>query len=170
MSSKPQAAKVNDEMRRPLVSWRVECLVFAMLCILIPTHAGAFNHKATSKQTAKQADPYLKEIARSKNKVTISREFVDAVRKNDAVVLSRAAVRQRLDKNGRVEAVELVQIDKGSSVAKMGFEPGDRIKSVNGIPLRELEARRSEIDTANRWELTIVRQGKLRRIVIEVRD
>lgn len=140
-----------------------------MFCGLVFCFCANATGSTVAKDTAKGVDPYAREVVRGKNRITVSKAFVDAVKKNHAVVLSRAAVRQRPDENGRVEAIELVQIDRGSSVAKMGFRPGDRIKSVNGMPVGELEAKRLEIEMANRWELTILRQGKPLRMVIEVR-
>lgn len=145
-------------------------LVITILCGLLFFFCTDATRSAVGKETAKEADPYAGEVVRHKNRVAVSKAFVNAVQKNNAVVLSRAAVRQHLGKDGRVDAVELVQIDRGSSVAKMGFRSGDRIKSVNGIPLCEVEARRYEIETSNRWELLLYRHGKPRRIVIEVRE
>lgn len=149
-----------------------ECrkLAIAILCSLLFCFCSLTARPAAGNENVKQADPYAGEVVRLKNRVALSKGFVDAVRKNNAVVLSRIAVRQRLDRNGRVEAIELVQVDKDSAVAKMGFRPGDRIKGVNGIPVRELEAKQAEIESAKRWELAIIRQGKPRRIAIEVKD
>lgn len=132
--------------------------------------SGACSLQVSAKEPAKEIDPYAKEITRHGNVVTVSNAFVDSVRRNSTLVLSRVAIRQRVDKNGRPEACELVEIDKGSSVARMGFKSGDRVTRVNGIPIRDLEGRRSELEGSRRWELVILRQGKPRRIVVEVRE
>jgi predicted metalloprotease with PDZ domain len=141
-----------------------------MVAGLLLIYTGAFTRPVVAKESSKQADPYVKEIIRQKNGVTVAGAFVDAVKKNNAIVLSRVALRQRLDKDGRLEGCELVQVDKGSSVAKMGFRSGDRLTSVNGIPVRELETKRAELEASSRWELVVLRQGKLRKIVIQVRE
>jgi hypothetical protein len=153
-----------------LVRWEVKCLLLVAFAGLFLSFSEGVSQPVIAKETVKPADKYSKEIVRSKNKVTVSRVFVDTVEKNDAIVLSSVAVRQRVDKHGRLEAWELVEIDRGSLVAKMGFRPGDRVTSVNGIPVRALETRRTELAMSSRWELLVYRHGKPRRVVIEVRE
>lgn len=109
-------------------------------------------------------------VVRIHDRVTVSKAFVDAVKKNNALMFSQIAVRGRAGKDGRLETWELVEVDGKSPVAKMGFRRGDRIASVNGIPARELEGRRTELETLSQWDLLIHRRGKLRRMRIEMKD
>lgn len=153
-----------------MVRWEVKWLLFVAIAGLFLSFSGGVSQPVIAKETVKPADKYSKEIVRNKNKVTVSRVFVDTVEKNNAIVLSNVAVRQRIDKNGKLEAWELVEIDRGSLVAKMGFRAGDRVTSVNGIPVRALETKRTELATSSRWELLVYRYGKPWRMVIEVRD
>lgn len=154
-----------------MVRWEAKRLLFVIVAGLLSIYTGAVSQPAVAKETAKLvADPYAKEITRQKNKIIVSRAFVNAVKKNNAIVLSKVAVRQRTDKVGRAAAWELVQVDKGSSVARMGFTPGDRLTSVNGIPVGEFESKRAELEASTRWELVVYRQGKPRMMTIEVRE
>lgn len=138
----------------------------AVLCALIFCFTIDATRSVAGKEPIKETDLYAKEVVRHKSRVTVSKAFVNAVRKNNAIVLSKAAVRQRVGKGGGLEAWELVEIDKGSSIEKMGFKSGDRIKSVNGIPVGELADRRSEIETSSSWELLVYRHGKPRKMLI----
>lgn len=121
------------------------------------------------KTVRKAADPYARELTRKGDTVIISKQFVDLVKKNNAIILSKITVRQRLDESGTIAGYELVEVERGSVVEKMGFKPGDRVLSVNGIPVRDLEANLESLETAGRHVVTILRKGRARNLVFEIR-
>jgi type II secretory pathway component PulC len=115
------------------------------------------------------ADPYAQEVTRKGNRVTISRKLVDATKQDNKIVLSKVAVKSRVDEKGDLRAYELVQIDRGSVVEKVGLKPGDQIVKVNGIPARNLEESRQSLEGSNRFDVTVLRKGKIVKLNVQVR-
>jgi type II secretory pathway component PulC len=127
------------------------------------------SKKAVSTRSRTPSDPNLKEVTRKGNVVFVSKHFSDLVKTNKAVVLSRVAVKQRVDESGKVVAYEMVQIDRKSVVEKMGFRPGDLLKSVNGVPAVDLVANQQSLEQENRFEVVVLRKGKSVKMVFEIR-
>lgn len=126
--------------------------------------------ESSARSPSAQTDyPYKGGVTRQGSVVIISREFADAVRKKNSIVLSKVAIKGRLDKDGRLWGYEAVQIDKGSVVEQMGFKPHDLLTSINAIPVRDLEAKRDSLESADRFDLTIIRKGKTRKLRFEIR-
>lgn len=92
------------------------------------------------------------------------------MRKDNEIVLSSVAIKTRVDKNGNLAGYELFEIDKGSIPEKVGFRSGDRVIAVNGIPARNLEKSQAALQAAGRFEITIIRKGKTRKIFVEIRE
>jgi type II secretory pathway component PulC len=122
---------------------------------------------ATAAKTL--ADPYAREVTRIGSRVVVSRGLADATKQNNRIILSKVAVKSRLDREGKLRAYELVQVDKGSVVQKMGFLPGDQLVSVNGIPVRDLDEKGEDLKTADRFEVSVLRKGKIRKVMVEIR-
>jgi S1-C subfamily serine protease len=110
-----------------------------------------------------------KDIVRRGDLVTVSKQFVDQVKKDNGIVLSKVAIKVRVDADGKLTGYQLVQIDRGSALEKMGFKPMDILTGVNGIPARELESHRPSLETANRFVLTVLRGGKEKKVRVEIR-
>jgi len=111
----------------------------------------------------------MKDIGRRGDLVIVSKQFVDEVKKDNGIVLSKVAIKVRVDADGKLTGYQLVQIDRGSAVEKMGFKPLDVLTGVNGVPARELEVHRPSLETADRFDVTILRGGKKKTMRIEVR-
>ncbi len=128
---------------------------------------------AAGKQGAKPAaaaqDPYAKEVTKRGNTVLVSRVFAAAVKKDNTVLLSKVAVKARVDNAGQLTGYQLVQIDRGSSVSKMGFKPGDVVTAVNGIPAREFEPNRRSLESATKFDVNFMRKGTARKLNVEIR-
>jgi hypothetical protein len=114
-------------------------------------------------------DPYAREVTRRGNFVLVSKKLADAARRDNLIVLSNVAIRGRLDRRGELQAYELVQIDKGSVVEKMGFRPGDLLTSVNAIPARRFYAERQTIEGAKSLHVIIKRKGKTMKMTVEIK-
>jgi len=125
---------------------------------------------ATSGGTKQKADSYARQITRRGKTIVVSRALADDVKKDNQIVLSTVAIKTRLDKNGDLAGYELVQVDKGSIPENVGFRPGDRIIAVNGIPARAFAANEGSLRSASRFEVTLLRKGRTRRMVLEIRD
>jgi membrane-associated protease RseP (regulator of RpoE activity) len=110
-----------------------------------------------------------KDIIRLGNNVTISRQFADEVKKSNDIVLSTVAVKARVDKAGALTGYQLVQIDKGSPVERMGLKAGDVITKINGIPAKEFEAKRPILEAASKFDVTIVRKSKQLKMKFDIR-
>ena len=80
------------------------------------------------------------------------------------------AIKVRVDKGGSLSGYELVEIDRGSIAENIGFRAKDRIVAVNGIPAGNFEENQASLQSANRFEVTIIRNGKAQKIVMEIRD
>jgi C-terminal processing protease CtpA/Prc len=115
-----------------------------------------------------EADPYAREVTRKGNRIVVSRKLADEARQNERIVLSRVAVKTRLDDKGELRSYELVQIDKGSAVDKMGLKPGDQITRVNSIPVRDLEQKRSVLEKTDQFEVTIFRKAKFTKLYVRI--
>jgi type II secretory pathway component PulC len=115
------------------------------------------------------ADPYAKEVSRRGNTIIVSKAFAEAVKKDNALVLSKVAIKQRVDENGKVIAYELIQIDRGSVVEKMGLKTGDRLTAVNGIPAKDLLEHRKPLEQGNRFVVDMIRKGKPLKLAAEIR-
>jgi type II secretory pathway component PulC len=125
--------------------------------------------RETGKPAPKAHDPYAKDVTKRGNTVVVSRKFAAAARKDNSVLLSTVAVRARTDKAGRLAGYQLVTIDQGSSVSKMGFKPGDVVTAINGIPAREFEANRPSLESATRFDVDFTRKGTARKLSVEIR-
>ncbi len=117
----------------------------------------------------KGADAYARDVTKHGKQVIIAKELGDAVRQDNRIVLSNVAVKSRLDKEGELRAYELVQVDKGSIVAKMGFKPGDLLTGINGIRAHDLYDRRQSLEKSNRFTVTIIRKGKPEKVIVEIK-
>jgi type II secretory pathway component PulC len=118
---------------------------------------------------AKSPDPYAKEVTKRGNVVIVSKSLADLVRKDNAIVLSHMTVRQRVDGSGKVASYEAVEVDKGSSVAKMGIQTGDQLVAVNGIPANDLTANKQSLEGKNRFQVDIRRKGRPVKLIFEIR-
>lgn len=114
-------------------------------------------------------DQWVRDVKRSGNRVVVTKKLADAAKKDDKIVLSKVAVRSRLDAEGELRSYELVQVDKGSVVEKMGLRPGDQLVAVNGIPVRNLEEKRKGLEGSNRFSITIMRKGKPVKLNVEIK-
>jgi predicted metalloprotease with PDZ domain len=91
------------------------------------------------------------------------------VKRDNRIVLSKVAVKGRLNREGELQAWELVQVDRGSVVEKMGFRPADLVTTVNGIRARDFNDERQSLESSDRFKVTIVRKGKARNLIVEIR-
>ncbi len=114
-------------------------------------------------------DPYAREVTRRGNLILVSKKLADAAKRDNLIVLSKVAIKGRLDRRGELQAYELVQVDKGSVVEKMGFRPGDLLTSVNAIPARRFYAERQTLEGANSLHVIIKRKGKAMKMTVEIR-
>ncbi len=135
---------------------------------LRPTQSTA-GKQAGKPATAAAQDPYAKEVTKRGSTVLVSREFANAVKKDNGLLLSKAAVKARADKAGQLTGYQLVTIDRGSTISKMGFKPGDVITAINGIPARELEANRSCLQSATKYDVDFLRKDNPRRLNVEIK-
>ena len=90
------------------------------------------------------------------------------MRANSTILLSKVAIKARLDENGSLRGYEAVQIDAGSVVERMGFRPHDLIVGVNAIPARDLEASRESLESADRFDVIVKRKGKTIHLRFEI--
>lgn len=173
------------ERRRFIALHLLLFLLLSGFFLLAPSAAGiaqadqaAAGSMAVSSGTAsKEQSPsgrtvpegHVGGVVRKGNLVVISKEFANEVRENNAILLSKVAIKARLDKSGSLRGYEAVQIDKGSVVERMGFRPHDLVISVNAIPASDLEASRESLESQNRFDVTIVRKGKTMRLRFEIR-
>ncbi len=128
------------------------------------------NGRATIDGAKKDQIAQLeRKIVRKGNTVIVPRQFVDEVKKKNDIVLSTVAIKSRVGKDGQLQGYQLFQIDRGSAVEKMGFRAKDVIVKVNGIPARDLEANRQSLESSDHFDVTFLRDGKERRMRIEVR-
>ena len=176
-----------------MIRWEKYCLccgfglALAALGLLFPaavpaapeTQARAGQPAMTSKEPQAQAgaastvpagvDPYAREVTRRGNFILVSKKLADAAKRDNLIVLSKVAIKGRLDRRGEIQAYELVQIDKGSVVEKMGFRPGDLLTSVNAIPARRFYAERQSLEGANSLQVIIKRKGKTMKMTVEIK-
>jgi type II secretory pathway component PulC len=124
--------------------------------------------KAAVSAAQKSVDPYAKEVTKKGKSVVVTKDFADLVRKNNAVVLSKVAVKQKVDESGKVTAYQLVQIDRGSSVDRMGFKAGDLVTAVNGVPARDLVGNQKTLEQEKRFDVELIRKGKPMKITVEI--
>jgi len=101
--------------------------------------------------------------------VVISKEFAREVREKNTILLSKVAIKARLDEKGSLRGYEAVQIDKGSVVERMGFRPHDLLIGVNAIPARDLEASQESLESADRFDVAVKRKGKTIHLRFEIR-
>jgi hypothetical protein len=66
------------------------------------------------------AERQVKDIVKKGNVIIISKQFAEAVEKNSDLVLFHITVKSRFDKEGHLDGIQLVQIDRGSAVEKVG--------------------------------------------------
>jgi hypothetical protein len=147
------------------------CALFIALCLLISPVVGLTASGETSTDTPanRKASPgWAREIVRRGDKVILSRAFVDEVKKNNDIVLSKVAIKARLDKDGQILGYQLFQIDRGSAVERMGFKPKDILTSVNSIPARDFEAQRRSLEIADGFDVTILRNGVTKKVRVEI--
>ena len=108
-------------------------------------------------------------VVRKGGLVVISKEFAREVREKNTILLSKVAIKARLDENGSLRGYEAVQIDKGSVVERMGFRPHDLVIGVNAIPARDLEASQESLESADRFDVAVKRKGKTMHLRFEIR-
>jgi len=133
----------------------------------VATSGTASKEPAPPSRTAPER--HAAGVVRKGNLVVISKEFANEVRENNTILLSKVAIKARLNKNGGLRGYEAVQIDKESVVEGMGFKPHDLVISVNAIPARDIEASRESLESADRFEVTLLRKGKTIRLRFEIR-
>jgi predicted metalloprotease with PDZ domain len=109
------------------------------------------------------------EIQKKGNVALVSKKFADEVKKNNDIILTQMALKSRFSKEGRLNGIQLVQIDRGGAVEKAGFMARDTIVAINGIEPHEWEPRRASIEQSTKFDVTILRQGKQRILKIEIR-
>ena len=176
---------MTTERYRPITLLRLSFLLAGGVILLFPGYAGiakadqpvagagvatsgtAAGGAAPSGRAAPQQRPAG--VVKKGNLVVISKEFAGEVRENNAILLSKVAIKARLDKNGSLRGYEAVQIDKQSVVEGMGFKPHDLVVSVNGIPARDLESSRESLESADRFDITLLRKGKTIKLRFQVR-
>ena len=73
-----------------------------------------------------------------------------------------------MDNAGKVAGYELVSIDRGSVVEKTGLMSHDLVTSVNGVLARDFNASRESLEACNRFDITILRKGKVKNLIIEI--
>ena len=127
------------------------------------------SRSASVAKEAKPVDPYAKAVTRRGSVVVVSKDYANLVRKDNALILSHVTVRQRVDSSGKVTSYEAVEVDKGSSLAKIGIHEGDQLVAVNGIPAKDLTANRQSLGEKNRFQMDLRRKGRPVRLIIEVR-
>ena len=115
------------------------------------------------------ASYYLGQVTRKGKFIVVTKELAEDAKKGLEIVLSSVAIKTRVDKDGKLAGYELFEIDKGSIPEKIGFKSGDRVTAVNGIAARDLEKKRASLQSAGRFEITVYRKGKARKIFVEVR-
>ena len=115
------------------------------------------------------ASYYLSRITRQGKFIVVTKELAEDAIKDNEIVLSSVAIKTRVGKDGKLAGYELFEIDKGSIPEKIGFKSGDRVTAVNGIAARDLEKNRASLQSAGRFEITVYRKGKARKIFVEVR-
>ncbi len=123
---------------------------------------------AVTRKGKKPIDPYAKEIRKSGDIVVVSRSFADLVKENNSIILSKVAIQQRLDNTGKIAGYELVSIDRGSVVEKTGLRPHDLVTSINGVLAKDFNASRESLEPCNRFDITILRKGKVKNLIIEI--
>ncbi len=140
-----------------------------------PSVAQSLNQTAEqggsqSPASGQKTYSYARQITRRGKVVVISRGLADEVRKDNVLLLSAVAIKARVDKGGSLSGYELVEIDRGSIAEKIGFKAKDRIIAVNGVPAGKFEENWVSLQSADRFDVTIVRKGKRQKIVAEIRD
>jgi len=164
-------------------------LIFLVSCVVIPQSplivkvcygqntAGTIqaakdsNSKtANTGKSKKPIDPYSKEIRKSGDIVVISKSLADLIRKNNSIVFSKVAIQQRLDDSGKIAGYELVSIDRGSFVEKTGLRSNDLVTSVNGVLARDFNTSRESLEPCNRFDITVLRKGKTKKLIIEIQQ
>jgi len=176
---------MTTERRRLITLPRLSFLLVGAVLLLTPGYAriaqadqaapgsGIAASGTASKEPAPSGLPAPERraagVVKKGNLVLISKEFANEVRQNNAILLSKVAIKARLDKNGSLRGYEAVQIDKESVVEGMGFRPHDLVISVNGIPARDLEASRESLESVDRFDVTLLRKGKTIRLRFQIR-
>lgn len=135
----------------------------------LPSGVGPGGTAGALSVSGKAAQTQPRVVTRKGDLIIVSKEFVDAVRKDNSIILSTVAVKAMVDDEGRILGFQLFQLDRGSIPEQMGFKAKDILASVNGIPARELEAMQGSLENKQRFELTILRNGKEKRVQVVVR-
>ena len=136
-----------------------------MVSLCLPPLAAA----ASAAKRGSSGQSESRDITRKGNTVFVSRGFAEAVKKDNAIIMSTVAVKSRVDKEGRLNGFQLFQIDRGSPVISMGFKAKDILTNVNGIPAGELEANRQALEREDAFVVTVLRSGKEQKIRILIR-
>jgi type II secretory pathway component PulC len=108
-------------------------------------------------------------IIRKGNRIVVPRAFADEVRKNNQIIMTTVAIKSVLAKDGQLAGFQLFQVDRGSVVEKMGFKEKDVLLAVNGIPARNLEKNRNALESADQFDLIILRHGKEKGLQVDIR-
>ena len=129
------------------------------------------SHKKSTKTSAptKQVYSYLKEIKKEKGQIIISRTLANLVKDNNKIVLSEAAVKQKLDEKGHIAGYELVQIDRPGILNKMGFKAGDVVTSINDIPVAQLEEKSRTLESSDTFQIALMRKNRSKKINVGIR-
>jgi type II secretory pathway component PulC len=121
-----------------------------------------------ARETEKQ-DRSAKEITRRGRVVIISQALANDIKRDGLIVLSKVVIKTRVGKDGRIEGYELAEVDRGSIPDKLGFKPKDLVSEVNGTPARDFIANQTVLESAGRFNVTILRKGRAKKLVVEIR-
>ena len=108
-------------------------------------------------------------MTRRGNLILVSKKLADAAKRDNLIVLSKVAIKGRLDRRGELQAYESSRSTREASWEKMGFRPGDLLTSVNAIPARRFYAERQTLEGANSLHVIIKRKGKAMKMTVEIR-
>jgi type II secretory pathway component PulC len=149
---------MNKLKRNCTIFWLVSVLLTTAVFITGPIANSGF---ATERQS--------KDILRKGNAVIVSKQFAEEVKRNNDLILSHIVVKSRFDKDGHLEGIELVQIDRGSAIEKIGFMTRDIVVAINGVLPHGWDAQRTTIEQSDQLDVTILRQGKQKILRLEIK-
>jgi hypothetical protein len=148
---------MNDSTGRNRLMWASAILLITTIFVTWPMTGWTAAERRTS------------EIQKKGDVIVVSKKFADKVKRNNDIILNQIAIKSRFDKEGRLNGIQLVQIDRGGAVAKAGFMTLDTIVAINGLLPNEWESRRTSIEQSTKFDITILRKGKQRILKIEIR-
>lgn len=112
------------------------------------------------------------QIKREGKTLVIPRTLAERIKKDNSSIMSSIAVKIATDAKGQAAGYKVVAIDQNSIVGKMGLKPDDTLQAVNGHSLKsgnDLKKLYDDLKNASKFELKVLRQGKLETIFYEIR-